>query len=1203
MITLLDIFGPAVWRASWQAAVLALVIMVLLRLLGDRISPQWRYLLWSVVVIRLLWVTTPASPWSAFNLVRWNPEASERRMARQDADPQRATNARTADRDARQAAIPSSRDVESVAKAPARAISAPAKSLPIPAEVAPEAPPSPERPLRVPPLVRILSSVCLAGSLLFGLRLLGAALVLRRRLSVCRPVTDAAVLSVLETACQRIGLRTRPGLLVTPESISPCIVGTWKPRIIVPESIVTDSSNTCLRHVLAHELAHLVRGDLWTNWLLLMARVLHWFNPVAWWTVREMQAEREAACDELAVAALGEADRSAYAATIVDLAANLAPSGMAPAMIGLITSTRRLTRRIERLQRFPSVRSLRASFAVAIVLVMALVGLTDAMPASRPSQPVEQSAPAAEKKEQREARSVTLRGRCVDSVDKSPMAGARVRVFKAQGRTAPLVEAAKAVSDRDGRFEFPNLTPPRFGDPVDPLIYLVFAEADDLPIGVGGIWMAQQNGKESVDIRIHREKTTLAGTVLDAGGRPVQGATVAQWAIDGRPIPGILSATTGSDGRFLITRIPYYEWLRAGSTKNRHGLTFTVSHPGYLETDLEVRELPRNVTITLPVGCRVTGTVTDGITGRPAAGALVVAERQGQFSETPASTDAAGRFAMVLPEDRYNFSVRAKDRVCIALTDRECLVGETLALPPFTLIGGGFIAGRVVNTATGQAIAVGNGGEPVALGLIGPSMPLGKGISPSRAATVDGAGRFILRAAPGENFPYLVNLRGDRMAWDTTRQPAVVVKAGETTHYDMLVTPKIPPAERLKQARKVVDSLSTKPSERTARILLEFRKLNHTAAETELWCTLMRELVAIGRDAVPQLCAELDRTSENRMLRRLGFAARAIGDPRAVPALIRAIPRTLLPGSSDSGLIVADGQLAEFMQKHDLRDGPTGGRYFDFGRPEREISGALRKLTGQNFGDSALFGLSRSEDPRRQWYQRRLFTHQAQRWQTWWEAHGREFTDDAAYQKVHLNVDDEPLPPAITQLRPNARMEGSVLGAVLSPAIQDGEHTEYFADLDTGASPRWPAHIPRDEARFDPKPLADWAAENGVDLMCVTHRAPDGKETFVLRSFGMKVWEISQRDLRNFDRLLAAGTLPKGREVGELLMHYDDAAKRSVPDANAAFLYVTREGTMGLIETTDRVTRTENLSGMMGDPPAGVGFQKGVRFNLKWIIP
>ena len=70
MITLLDTVGPAVLRASWQAAVLAFVILLLLRSLGERLSPRWRYLLWGIVVIRLVVVATPASPWSAFQCSR-----------------------------------------------------------------------------------------------------------------------------------------------------------------------------------------------------------------------------------------------------------------------------------------------------------------------------------------------------------------------------------------------------------------------------------------------------------------------------------------------------------------------------------------------------------------------------------------------------------------------------------------------------------------------------------------------------------------------------------------------------------------------------------------------------------------------------------------------------------------------------------------------------------------------------------------------------------------------------------------------------------------------------------------------------------------------------------------------------------------------------------------------------------------------------
>jgi beta-lactamase regulating signal transducer with metallopeptidase domain len=69
MITVLDFTATALWRASWQATALAILIVILLRCFGERLAPRWRYLLWSVVVLRLLFVTTPASPWSAFNFI------------------------------------------------------------------------------------------------------------------------------------------------------------------------------------------------------------------------------------------------------------------------------------------------------------------------------------------------------------------------------------------------------------------------------------------------------------------------------------------------------------------------------------------------------------------------------------------------------------------------------------------------------------------------------------------------------------------------------------------------------------------------------------------------------------------------------------------------------------------------------------------------------------------------------------------------------------------------------------------------------------------------------------------------------------------------------------------------------------------------------------------------------------------------------
>ena len=75
MIALLELAGAAIWRASWQAAVLALLVILLVRASGERIPARWRYWLFGIVVLRLLIVATPASPWSAFNLVRLIPGA------------------------------------------------------------------------------------------------------------------------------------------------------------------------------------------------------------------------------------------------------------------------------------------------------------------------------------------------------------------------------------------------------------------------------------------------------------------------------------------------------------------------------------------------------------------------------------------------------------------------------------------------------------------------------------------------------------------------------------------------------------------------------------------------------------------------------------------------------------------------------------------------------------------------------------------------------------------------------------------------------------------------------------------------------------------------------------------------------------------------------------------------------------------------
>src|SRR6185436_1828122 len=109
---------------------------------------------------------------------------------------------------------------------------------------------------------------------------------------------------------------------------------------------------------------------------------------------------------------------------------------------------------------------------------------------------------------------------------------------------------------------------------------------------------------------------------------------------------------------------------------------------------------------------------------------MITARRVDVWNESFFATDSAGRFRFVIPEGRYDFLADAKDRVCLAVTGRECLAGEKVELPSFKLIGGGFISGQVVNTVTGKSVTVSEFGGPIMLGLFGPSQPAGPVVAP-----------------------------------------------------------------------------------------------------------------------------------------------------------------------------------------------------------------------------------------------------------------------------------------------------------------------------------------------------------------------------------------------------------------------------------------------------------------------------------------
>lgn len=138
------------------------------------------------------------------------------------------------------------------------------------------------------------------GALALGLlRLVLLNRVVARR-SVVAPAEFQAVVARL--ADQLGGQRPRVLLCVYDRPLA-LVCGLWRPTVLVSTWMVERLDRRELESVLAHELAHVARRDYPLVWLATTLRDAFFYLPTSWAVYRQLQHEKELACDDLAVRA------------------------------------------------------------------------------------------------------------------------------------------------------------------------------------------------------------------------------------------------------------------------------------------------------------------------------------------------------------------------------------------------------------------------------------------------------------------------------------------------------------------------------------------------------------------------------------------------------------------------------------------------------------------------------------------------------------------------------------------------------------------------------------------------------------------------------------------------------------------------------------------------------------------------------------
>lgn len=981
--------------------------------------------------------------------------------------------------------------------------------------------------------------------------------------------------------------------------------GAWRPRILIPSHLCHDSHRQELRASLAHELAHVVHRDLVWNQFLAVLQACLWIHPLAW----RMRLSHADACDELcdAQAACQLGDSVLYGRLLARIAVRVFDER--PAVALAMAGRSRVRQRIEAVGRNAGIAPLRrwqsVAFAIgAAIFVIALgVGDVSQAPAQSPEQtPTETAQSIAEPK--------------TAGVSEP---GAKIQLYSYASFDSEPTLQEETVADSGGLFQLK--TPPR--DDQEGVDVVVATK----PGYASTIYLLRGADHSQLKLPLKGKTASLSGVITDGAGQPVANALVTTQSL--HPIPGVKSSVTDKNGRYSIDDLAPWsvEETRTFDAKTGTGTMVVecnawVLHPDFPRTQIGYKGVPQKVDVQLLPPAIVEGAVVDLASGANLPGVKVQAQGIAEGGWVTTTTDAEGKYQLRLTNDHYNIWAVADDRMPLALKAVNAVQGERLTGMDIRMARGGYVRGTVVDGKSGRPI---DGTESnLRVAHYGPARP--KTGAAVTSALVGSDGKYRLHVAPGRNYIYLMSGRGT---------PAYVeVGEGQTVEHDLADndTRPQPLAEdadevlgrQIREAASRSQKRERKPAKRTPEGATLRRATPAGALLTELadmnagpdrfsdrWAQQLRKIANLGPDSVPELADELDRTNDDMMIRSLAFVLRAIGDRRAVPALIRSIPKTARPSGSDMGLQIrgTDEPLLRFMQQHDLASSNMENEY-GLGRPVREVFGALEELTGQEFDEQQLYSvfLHDGDLPGQRHAKRALFQRVAEQWATWWREHGGELVDDAAYLKVELPTLAAPESvsevPADAMLRTDSGTSNWML-----ESIKRRPQGRVFYDLDTGRADALPKRW-RDK-ELTPEiinEIQEWAIHQEYDLMGDEMTPAGGESVFVLRPLGLRSWELPKdRWKASIKNVSIASLQAEGRRNDHdvLACTESDSGKLALEEP-ATFFYLTRQGTPGILYLGIQVQDDSLQPGGVttGDNELDpVAFQKGRRFGISYLVP
>ena len=192
----------------------------------------------------------------------------------------------------------------------------------------------------------ILLGIWILGILAMIILVINSSLRLRTLKKSALPLQSPKVRRLYNHCLNELGITKDIPVYSTAFLKSPIIAGLLKPCIYLPIHLISDYAEADMRYMLLHELQHYKHKDAIAGYLMNLAGVIYWFNPLVWYALREMRNDREIACDTSVLKMLEEDSYGEYGSTLINLAEKVSLNPF-PFAAGLRGNMKQMKRRIQ----------------------------------------------------------------------------------------------------------------------------------------------------------------------------------------------------------------------------------------------------------------------------------------------------------------------------------------------------------------------------------------------------------------------------------------------------------------------------------------------------------------------------------------------------------------------------------------------------------------------------------------------------------------------------------------------------------------------------------------------------------------------------------------------------------------------------------------------------------------------------------------